>query len=227
MHMTIPDIDAHLPLVHFVARSLEATFAPSFEYDELVSAGTLGLLGAAKTFDPTKGFAFSTCAAPRIRGAILDEVRRCDTASRMMRRRARMVTQAKDILKARQGRSPRDAEVARVLDIPLSEYHRWRFTLGHAWTDSIDAYEGADDAERANKRRQLHAPEHNPLAQLEAADLRRTVGALPKQQREVIQLYYFEGLTLWQIGELLGVSESRVSQVRQRALCALRVTLAE
>jgi RNA polymerase sigma factor for flagellar operon FliA len=213
----------HLSLVHFVARRMAARTSAA-EYGELVSAGALGLLSALEAFDPARGYAFSTYAVARIRGAILDDLRRQDWMPRSCRTRSRRLAAARAQLQSRLLRAPRPAEVALELGLNLETY--WR------WCDELDA--PALDADRTSPGRGVQTggvgdrPAHEPtedasadrrlLREEEAARVRAAIEQLPEREWRVLALCYYEELTLKEVGELLGVTESRISQIRQQAL---------
>src|SRR5882757_5520379 len=135
----------NLSLVHHVARQLERKLSNELDHDELVSAGTLGLMSAMNAFDPERGLAFSTFAVPRIRGAILDELRRQDHVPRSIRRKTRDIAQAREALMCTLGRSPRDSEVARVLEVDVETLWRWQADMERTVHVSLSSTEGDRD----------------------------------------------------------------------------------
>ena len=214
----------HLKLVHHLARRLSRRLSTSTDVDELVSAGTLGLMQALEAFDASRGRAFSTFAAPRIRGAMLDELRRQDHAPRRARHRARAIGVARRALAQASGHAPSDADVARHLGIDLTTFGRWQRVAAGVDHAPIDApasafpelvtseTDGADAALLREERVRV---------------LRDAIHTLREQQRLVLALYYFEELPIAQIAPVLGVTESRVSQIHRKALRSLRATLHE
>jgi RNA polymerase sigma factor FliA len=217
----------HLGLVHHVAREVSRRI-PSIEIGELVSAGALGLMKALDSFDLSRGLAFSTYAVLRIRGAILDDLRSRDSTPRSVRMKRRRIEAVAAALEAELGRSPTAKETAERLNIDLETFWKWRDTIG--------SYSEADHPPTKGTRPSRDAENHAdptitlPSQQLveseHVAHLRRLISRLPEQQRKVLALYYYEELNLRQVGEVLRVSESRVSQIRSQALRRLKAELA-
>jgi RNA polymerase sigma factor for flagellar operon FliA len=217
----------HLGLVHHVAREVSRRI-PSIEIGELVSAGALGLMKALDSFDLSRGLAFSTYAVLRIRGAILDDLRSRDSTPRSVRMKRRRIETVSSALEAELGRAPTAKETADRLNIDLETFWKWRDTIGsYSETDhqpakgvrvSRDAENHADPA--------VTLPSQQMVETEHVAHLRRLISRLPEQQRKVLALYYYEELNLRQVGEVLRVSESRVSQIRSQALRRLKAELA-
>lgn len=218
----------HLSLVHHVARQLARGLAADADVDELVSAGTMGLMSALGAFDPARGLAFSTFAVPRIRGAILDELRRQDHVPRSVRRKTRSIAAARESLTRELGRAPETPELARALGVDAETLWRWLADVegavhvplergpSHGPLPAPDEFLGSDEE-----------PVDERLAREEdVARLRDALLALKDQERTVLSLYYFEDLKAREIAEVMGVSESRISQIRSRALFQLRAILA-
>ncbi len=220
----------YVSLVHFVARRMAAR-VNAVEYDELVSAGSLGLLRALRAYDGARGMAFSTYAVPCIRGAMLDELRCRDWMPRSSRARSRRLIGARDRLQARLQRPPTPGEVAGELGLDLPAFWRWCDELGArspatATGDAAGVDEGRAGSqvyEPATAPDQL--PDHWMMREEKTARLRAAVDQLPERERRVLALCYFEELTMKQVGAALGVTESRICQIRQRALGRLRATL--
>ncbi len=219
----------NLSLVHHVAHKLARRLADDADVDELVSAGTLGLMSAAESFDPGRGLAFSTFAVPRIRGAMLDELRRQDHVPRSVRRKSRNLAQARQALMHTLGRDPSSDEMADALDVDRDTLFRWTADVETAVQLPLDGHSRAAHDERPTRAELLGSdvelPDERLAREEQVAALRDAMLALDDQERTVLALYYFESLPSREIGELLGVSESRVSQVRARALSRLRATL--
>lgn len=216
----------HLGLVYHVAQQLTRARANDVELDDLVSAGTLGLIDAFEHFDASRGLAFSTFAAPRIRGAMLDELRRLDRVPRSVRRKGRQIDGATNALAGVLGREPGHAEVADGLGIDLATLWRWQAERESAHVVSLDRAPSASD--HTHGRGEWLAgstgnelDERLTLAQ-EVGHLRDALLELPEQERTVLSLYYFEELKLNDIARILGVSESRVSQIRSKAISRLK-----
>jgi RNA polymerase sigma factor for flagellar operon FliA len=219
----------HLGLVHHVAREVSRRI-PSVELGELVSAGALGLMKALDSFDLSRGLAFSTYAVLRIRGAILDDLRSRDSTPRSVRVKRRKLESVAVALEAQFGRAPTPKEIADRLEIDLETYWKWKDAVGsyaeaetprptHGRRTSRDAENHADPS-APSAPQQLVESEH-------VAHMRQLIANLPEQQRRVLALYYYEELNLRQVGEVLQVSESRVSQIRSQALRRLRAEISE
>jgi RNA polymerase sigma factor for flagellar operon FliA len=219
----------NLSLVHHVARKLLRRLADDADLDELVSAGTLGLMSAAESFDPSRGLAFSTFAVPRIRGAMLDELRRQDHVPRSVRRKTREMGQARESLMHALGRAPSSDELAGALGVDRETLFRWSADVENAVHLPLDGHTRVTQDESPTRAELLGSdvelPDERMTREEQVAALRDAMLELDDQQRTVLALYYFEDLRSREIGELLGVSESRVSQVRARALGRLRAAL--
>jgi RNA polymerase sigma factor for flagellar operon FliA len=215
----------NLSLVHYVAKQLSRSMSADADPDEMVNIGTLGLMSALETFDESRGLAFSTYAVPRIRGAILDELRRQDHVPRSIRRKTRDIAHARETLMRTLGRAPREGEVARLLDIDVETLWRWQAEMERTVQVSLSSTEGDDEA-RPSPIEYLRATNESVDDQLQQEEtvvvLREAILRLKDQQRTVLSLYYFEELNAREIAEVLGISESRVSQIRSKALAALR-----
>jgi RNA polymerase sigma factor for flagellar operon FliA len=198
----------NLSLVHYVAKQLSRSMSADADPDEMVNIGTLGLMSALESFDESRGLAFSTYAVPRIRGAILDELRRQDHVPRSIRRKTRDIAQARESLMRSLGRAPRDGEVAQQLGIDVETLWRWRDDSGPSPIEFLRV-----TSESADERLQQEET---------VAALREAILQLKDQQRTVLSLYYFEELNAREIADVLGISESRVSQIRSKALSQLR-----
>lgn len=220
-------LDGYLGLVHHTARELLKTVSQDLELDELVSAGTLGLVQAIEGFELARGLAFSTYAVPRIRGAMLDELRSRDWIPRSIRTRRRLLARTSAVLQHQLGRAAEPHEMAAALGVDLPTYWRWTgeadprvmLALHHAATREGEEHRLEETIPDPASREPFEA-----LTQAETlAELRDAFADLPHKERLVLTLYYYEELSLRQIGEVLHVTESRVSQIRQRALQRLRV----
>ena len=223
-------IAEHLSLVHHVARQLGSKLSNEVNHDELVSAGTLGLMSAMSAFDPERGLAFSTFAVPRIRGAILDELRRQDHVPRSVRRKTRSIGAARSALAAKLCRLPKDSEVAEALGVELKTLWKWESDVEGAIRVPMDRSTNEHGEMQSSPADFLHTdPDEAVDEQLgreeEASLLREAIMKLKEQERTVLALYYFEELKLQQIAEILGLTESRLSQIRTKALSRLRETM--
>jgi RNA polymerase sigma factor FliA len=206
----------YAPLVKYVAGRLRTRMPDSVDPDDLVSDGVLGLMDAIERFEPARGLSFQTFAVPRIRGAIIDGMRSMDFVPRSVRDKLRAVQRAQVLLEERLGRVPEDAEVAREVGIPVQQLRDLsrQANSNHA---SLDDFDLADELSSAAD----HQVEQGDVN----ASLMRVVDQLAERDQVIIALYYFEGLTLAEIGQVLGVTESRVSQVHRRATTTLREKL--
>jgi RNA polymerase sigma factor for flagellar operon FliA len=209
----------HLPLVQRIAQRLAARLPASVEIDDLLQVGLIGLLRARESWDPSQGASFATYAGIRIKGAMLDEIRCHDWVPRSVQGQFRRVAEAIERADARLGRPAQDAEIAAELDLGLEDYQRLAGELACARMVPIE-----DNAEAAQA-----TTAGDPLETLGAAGSRDAlVGAieqLPERERLMMSLYYADDLNLREIGEILGVSESRVSQIHGQALARLRSRL--
>ena len=225
-------LDAHLGLVHFVARRILRNLSSEADYDELLSAGTLGLVAALESFDASRGHAFSTFAAPRIRGAILDELRRQDHVPRSVRRKTRDIGGVQERLMRSLGRVPDDKEIARELDVDLPTLWRWQSEIEGAVLVPLDASPTTSGDTRAPAPAAALFDENAPTAEdrliheQEVDALKDALRCLNEQERTVISLYYYEELNLREIATVLAVTESRISQIRTKALAKLRTAVA-
>jgi RNA polymerase sigma factor FliA len=206
------------PLVKYVAGRLRARLPESVEYADLVSDGILGLMEAIDRFDPARGLAFQTFAVPRIRGAMVDALRGLDWVPRSVRDKVRKVEEAQQRLEARLGRIPDDPEIAAELGITVSALRDLYAKVAFTSVATVEDLELADDLSAA-------ATQEIEDDQAKAA-LLQVVRELPERDQVIIALYYFEGFTLAEIGQVLGVTESRVSQLHSRATLVLRNRLA-
>jgi RNA polymerase sigma factor for flagellar operon FliA len=220
----------HLNLVHHVARQLARTLAARADFDELVSAGTIGLMDALDHFDASRGLAFSTFAVPRIRGSILDELRRLDHVPRSIRRKTREIGGAREALTSALGRRPDDREIAGRLGVDLTTLWRWQSDVEGAVHVPIDR--SSSDAEEHSPSvletlgdESGDAIEDRITMSQEVAVLRDAILKLKEQERIVLSLYYFEELKLHEIATILELTESRVSQIRTKALSRLRTEM--
>lgn len=223
-------LNEHLGLVHFVARQVARGLAVEMDFDELVSAGTLGLMNALESFDAGRGLAFSTFAAPRIRGAILDELRRQDHVPRSIRRKTREINAARESLSRQLSRPVTDRETAGQLGVDVETLWRWQADVEGAVHLPLDRSTSPQDDTGVTPAEQLVTDDENPIEQQlnheqEVDHLRAAIMKLKEQERVVLSLYYYEELKLHEIAEILGLTESRVSQIRSKALSRLRTTM--
>jgi len=224
-------LNEHLGLVHHVARQLSRSLSVEADFHELVSAGTIGLMNALGSFDASRGLAFSTFAAPRIRGAILDELRRQDHVPRSVRRKTRDLSGARETLMRELKREPEDREVAAHLNIDLETYWRWQSETEGAIKVSLDR--PAHDGERRTTSPAELLPDRSESTIEDELNLEQEVGILrdailelKEQERIVLTLYYYEEMKLHEIATILELTESRVSQIRSKAISKLRGQMA-
>lgn len=220
-------IERHVPLVRYFARRFAGCQGSGLQREELVSAGVLGLLDAVEAYDPERGYRFSTFAAPRIRGAMLDELRRRDDAPRSVRRRQRRLAETEERLAVRLNRVPRHDEVAEVLGIDDGTLWRWKTDATRATRVSLEDRVGGGAAEGSRRLREVVVAEDADaedrlVRKQEVERLHRELAGLNERERLVLRLYDFQEMKLREIAELLEVTESRVSQIRTRALGRLR-----
>ncbi len=218
----------HMPAVRWMARRIHERLPQHVDMEDLVSAGTVGLLDAFRKFDPAKKVQFRSYAQFRIRGAILDSLRTLDWSPRDLRRKGRAVEEAIRQLTARCGRSPSEPEVARELGLGLEEYQQLLGELKglEIGTLHLERSEDSDEEELAYIP---NHPEDDPLFRCLRGEMKERLTAaieqLPERERLVVTLYYFEEMTMKEIGLALGVVESRVSQIHSSAVVHLRSRL--
>ena len=218
----------HLPIVRFLARRIHERLPQHVDIEDLVSAGVVGLMDAFAKFDPGKKVQFRSYAQFRIRGAILDSLRTLDWSPRELRRKGRAVEEAIRVLTARMGRAPGEAEVAAEMALGLDEYQQLRGDLKGLEIGTLHVERNEDSGEEQLAYVQ-GKPEEDPLFRCLRGELEeRLTGAianLPDRERLVMTLYYYEEMTMREIGLALGVVESRVSQVHGSAVVHLRAAL--
>lgn len=220
----------HLPTVRYLARRIHERLPQHIEIDDLVSAGVLGLMDAFRKFDPAKKVQFRSYAQFRIRGAILDSLRTLDWSPRELRRKGRAIEEAIHALKARIGRMPNEPEIASELGMELGEYQQLLGELKglEIGTLHVERSEDSGDEELAYVPGR---PDEDPLFVCLKSEMRSRLAAaidhLPERERLVMTLYYYEEMTMKEIGLTLGVVESRVSQIHASAVLHLRALLTE
>ncbi len=219
-------ITTHLPKVRYIADRIAARLPASVERDDLYGAGVVGLIDAVERFDPNRGIAFTTFAELRVRGAILDNLRSLDWASRATRGRASGVQNAFAELEKEAGRAVTDVEVAAHLKMPIADV---RETLQDIRGLRVANLDDRDEQTGLSIADFISDSSISPLDEAEKREYRTllagAVERLPERERQVIALYYLEELTMKEIGEVLGVTESRVSQLRTQAIGHLRSAL--
>ena len=223
-------ITAYAPLVKYMAHRLACRLPASMGVDDLISAGVLGLLDAIQKYDPQRQNLFKTYAEFRIRGAMLDYVREWDWVPRSVRDKEHALTEAYAALEREQGRPAHDEEVAAWLGLDRATLDHWLTEVRGVSVFSLDK-PLAQDAEghALTAFAQLAAETPGPCARAETQQLKQhlaaAIDALPQQEKVVLSLYYFEELTMREIGQVLELTESRISQIRTTAMLHLRATL--
>lgn len=205
------------PLVKYVAGRIRSGLPDSVDMTDLVSEGVIGLMDAIEKFQPGRGLRFQTYAVSRIRGAIIDSLRSTDWVPRSVRNRIRDVERAQGALESRLARSPSESELAEEMAISVHELRDIYAKVSYTSLVSMDELGVADELSPASGDALEDAETREAL--MEAVD------GLPERDRLIVALYYFEGLTLGEIGQVLGVTESRVSQLHTKATLALRARL--
>jgi RNA polymerase sigma factor for flagellar operon FliA len=218
----------HLPIVRFLARRIHERLPQHVDIEDLVSAGVVGLMDAFSKFDPAKKVQFRSYAQFRIRGAILDSLRTLDWSPRELRRKGRAVEEAIRVLTARMGHAPDEAEVAAEMALSLEEYQQLLGDLKGLEIGTLHMERNEDSGEE-ELAYIPGRPEEDPLfcclrGELEER-LADAIQNLPDRERLVMSLYYYEEMTMHEIGLALGVVESRVSQMHASAVVHLRVAL--
>ncbi len=211
-------------LVKRIAQHLVARLPDSVQFDDLVQAGMLGLLESVGKYDPSKGASFETYAGIRIRGSMLDEMRRGDWAPRSVHRNARRVTEAMRKVEHSLGKEASDRDIADSMQITLDEYYAM---LKDAATCRLVSYEEVNESDDPSGLPHLDAGDHGAERDEMLQDLAQAIANLPERERLVMSLYYDEELNLKEIGAVLGVSESRISQILSQATLRVRSKVGE
>lgn len=218
------------PLIKFIAQKIAVRLPSNIELDDLMSAGVIGLMDAIDKYDPNRDNKFKTYAEFRIRGAILDELRSQDWVPRSIRDKAKLVEKTMVQLEADLGRSPTDEEVAAALKVNIDEFHDLVNQVRPVSLLSIDDQQTFSNVDKKSILNLLEGCKlNNPFNQLNIKTVKDLVAQaiedLPERQRLVLSLYYYEDLNLKEIGKVLRVTESRVSQLHAQAVVRLRAKL--
>lgn len=217
----------YAPLIKFIAQKIAVRLPSNIELDDLISSGVIGLMDAIDKYDPTRDNKFKTYAEFRIRGAILDELRAQDWVPRSIRDKAKLLDKTMVTLEADMGRIPTDDEVAKALNVTIEEFHELLNQVRPVSLLSIDESQTFSNVDKKSILNILEGCKlNNPFNQLNVKTVKdivtQAIEELPERQRLVLSLYYYEDLNLKEIGKVLRVTESRVSQLHAQAVSRLR-----
>ncbi len=221
-------IVGYAPLVKHIAGRMAMRIPSSISFDELISAGCLGLIDAIDRFDPSKEVDLKTYAAYRIKGAILDELRSMDWYSRSMRKKMQLIERALMQVESREGRPAEDWEIADEIGIPLEDYYKLLSNIHGIGLFSLDEYIKDEDNDSLTKKsfQERILSDDDPSQNVVKNELKRhltkAVQTLSEKEQMVISLYYYEELTLKEIGQILELTESRICQIHTLALIKLK-----
>lgn len=217
------------PLIRFVAQRIASRLPPSIDIDDLISSGVIGLMDAIEKYDPNMYNKFKTYAEFRIRGAILDELRSQDWIPRSVRNKAKVIERAHTELEQKLGRPAQHEEVCESLGMEISEYHELVSKVKSVSLVYADEPTAGNGTYRKNLLEMIEHPSKTPLSQLsdkiDRHALIEQIDELPHKQKLVLSLYYYEELNLKEIGKILNVTESRVSQLHTQAVDKIRTRL--
>ena len=224
-------IKRYSPMIKYVANRIAMRLPPHIEVDDLISVGVLGLMDAISKYDSSRGAKFKTYAEFRVRGAILDELRAMDWVPRSIRQKASNVDKVVQKLQAKLSRSPEDEEVAEEMGISLNQFHD---TLNETKSIPVFSLEDLGIAKESGEQQSLldclaGKADADPQTQIRLIELKeiiaKAIDALPEKERLMVSLYYYEELTMKEIGAVLEITESRVSQIHSKAVYRLRTKL--
>lgn len=221
----------YAPLVKFLANRIAMRLPPNVSVDDLISAGSLGLLDAIEKFDPGRAVQLRTYAECRIKGAILDELRSMDWMPRSIRKRVREMEQATVAVEQKLGRPARDSEIAGQMGIDVETFYKLFDAAQDLEVLSLDEYveRAQDNSGSERSHRGLIRGDDSPVDHVMSRELKEVIAdgikTLPKKDQIVVSLYYYDGLTLKEIGEVMGLTESRISQIHSKAISKLRTKL--
>lgn len=215
-------VERHAPLVKRIAHHLIARLPASVLVDDLIQSGMIGLLEAARNFDGSKGASFETFAGIRIRGAMLDEIRKGDWTPRSVHRNGRAITDAISRVEGETGRDARDVDIAAKLNVSLQDYHQMLNEVNAGKLVGIEDLGVSEDVITTEQSRGSDAPLEDLMQGAFQKSLAQAITTLPEREAIVLSLYYDEELNLREIGEVLDVSESRVSQIHSQAMLKLK-----
>ncbi|MDB2705157.1 RNA polymerase sigma factor FliA [Pseudomonadota bacterium] len=218
-------VEQHATLVKRIAYHLIARLPHTVDVDDLIQAGMMGLLDAANHYNASQGASFETYAGIRIRGSMLDEIRRNDWAPRSVHKKAREIADIIKVIEQQQGRHAHDYEIAKALNISLEEYHQQLHNSSGHQVFSLDEFNDSDETHAQPITSELSGPVDTLQTDDFESALAQAIQSLPERERTLMGLYYNEELNLKEIGEVLGVSESRVSQLHSQTVIRLRSKL--
>ncbi len=223
-------IIAYTPLIKYIAARLAARLPPQVAFDDLVSSGIIGLIDAIDKFDLNKKVQFKTYAEFRVRGAMLDELRSLDWVPRSVRKKATQIEHSLSHLEKSLGRPPTDEEMATSLDINLDQYYKLLDeTKAISFMDIDLLRQKNPDTISSGKMSAISMDQSDPFAALNLQQIRdllaKNINDLPKNERLTVSLYYFNELTMKEIGQVLDYTESRISQIHSKAMLRLRTKL--
>lgn len=219
-------LKAHTILVKRIAHHLLGRLPQAVQLDDLIQVGMIGLMEAARHYDASKGASFETYAGIRIRGHMLDEVRRNDWVPRSVYRNSRKITEAVQLVEHQLGREAKDVEIAAALGISITEFHEMLqdSEVGHLY--AFEDLGVTDDVIHVEDHKSTTAEPHAKVIQEDLLlHLREVIEGLPRKEQLVLSLYYEHDLNLKEIGEVIGVSESRISQILNQAILRTRARL--
>ena len=224
-------IKRYSPMIKYVANRIAMRLPPHIEVDDLISVGVLGLMDAISKYDSSRGAKFKTYAEFRVRGAILDELRAMDWVPRSIRQKASSVDKVVQALQAKLSRTPEDEEVAKEMGLSLDQFHD---TLNETKSIPVFSLEDLGIAKESGEQQSLldclaGKADADPQTQIRLIELKeiiaKAIDALPEKERLMVSLYYYEELTMKEIGAVLEITESRVSQIHSKAVYRLRTKL--
>jgi RNA polymerase sigma factor for flagellar operon FliA len=217
------------PLIKLIVNRIALRLPPHVDTEDLVNSGVIGLMDAIEKYDPTRGTSFKTYAEFRVRGAILDELRTLDWFPRSIRQKVNRLESAYAELERQLGRAATDEEVAEALHVDLEEFHEILAQASAVSLVSLYDMGREDGGEERSLLECIGNGEEDPAVALESQEVYETVGKaiekLPEKERMVISLYYYDELTMKEIGKVLNLTESRVSQIHTKAVLRLRAKL--
>jgi RNA polymerase sigma factor for flagellar operon FliA len=219
----------HLPQVRMIARRVHSRVPDSVSLDDLISTGTVGLISAIDRFDPSRNIQLKTYAEHKIKGAILDSLRRLDWAPRQQRKHAKQIEAAIAVAEQRLQRPPTEEEIAAGLNLTVDGYHQWQLEISGVNLAKLESGRSDDSEDHDLLRLVSGDPKELPSALLERSELQRVLAAaisgIPAIEQTILGLYYQDELTLREIAKIVGLHESRISQLKTQAIVRLRVSM--